>query len=173
MVETGPPEARTAWLALGANLGRRNEALAALRGALRRNGVLLIVEASPILCTTAVGLVNQPDFHNQVLRVEATTPLHPLAWLRRCREAETAAGRRPTWRWGPRRADVDILLFGDRGELSVRLPELTVPHPEISRRPFLCAQLAWLEPGLTHPDGWRFADRAGQFTEVAHPRPRG
>jgi hypothetical protein len=31
--------------------------------------------------------------------------------------------------------------------------------------------LAFIEPGLQHPDGWRFADNAGIWSEVAHPRP--
>ena len=164
-------EARIGWIGLGSNVGPRDKALASLRGALRQDGVLLITASSPVLLTRAVGVTRLPDYHNQVVRVEAQTPLHPLAWLRRCQTAERAAGRHPTYRWGPRRADADILLLGPTGEVRVAEPELQVPHPELRNRPFWCALLALIEPGLQHPDGWRFADNAGIWSEVAHPRP--
>jgi 2-amino-4-hydroxy-6-hydroxymethyldihydropteridine diphosphokinase len=164
-------EARIAWLGLGSNVGRRDQALAALRSALRADGVLLITDASPILMTRSVGVTRLPDYHNQVLRVEAQTPLHPLAWLRRCEAAQHTGGRRQTYRWGPRRADADILLLGPAGEVRVDEPELAVPHPELRNRPFWCALLASIDPALEHPDGWRFADNAGKWGQVAHPPP--
>lgn len=164
-------EARIGWIALGSNVGPRDKTLATLRGALRQDGVLLITAASPVLLTRALGETRLPDYHNQVLRVEAQTPLHPLAWLRRCQVAERAAGRRPTYRWGPRRADADIVLLGPAGEMRVDEPELRVPHPELRNRPFWCALLASIEPTLQHPDGWLLAGNAGIWSEVAHPRP--
>jgi len=154
-----------AWVALGANLGNRGAALERLRELLDRPPAR-IAAASPELVTRAVGVTAQPDFLNQVVRLEAGTAMAPGDWLDRCRAAEHAAGRRPTYRWGPRRADADVLLLGERGEIRVDTPELRVPHPELGDRPFLCAMLATLDPGLAHPDGWRFADRAGRFAEL-------
>lgn len=165
-------EGRVAWIGLGSNIGARDHALAELRRGLRRDGVLLLTDASVILVTRPVGVTAQPDYHNQVVRAEAQTPLHPLAWLHRLREAERHAGRRPTYRWGPRRADADILLFGEHGELTVDEPELRIPHPELINRPFFCALLASLAPELRHPDGWLLADAAGPWAAIAHPRPR-
>lgn len=154
-----------AWVALGANLGHRGASLERLR-ALLDVPPLRLDAASPELVTRAVGVTSQPDFLNQVVRLRADRPLTPGDWLERCHAAEQTAGRRPTYRWGPRRADADLLLLGARGEVRVDTPGLQVPHPAVGDRPFLCALLALLDPGLTHPDGWRFADRAGRFAEL-------
>ena len=163
--QAGDQVARVAWVALGANLGRRGLALARLRRLLDEPP-LHIAAASPELVTRAVGVTTQPDFLNQVLRLDTEPPLTATDWLSRCRAAELAAGRRPTYRWGPRRADADLLLLGERGELRIGLPDLVVPHPALAERPFLCALLATLDGELTHPDGWRFADRAGRIGEM-------
>jgi 2-amino-4-hydroxy-6-hydroxymethyldihydropteridine diphosphokinase len=166
---SGEAEAATAvaWVALGANLGRRAAALETLRGLLS-TGPVVVEGASRELLTRAVGVREQPDFLNQVVRLASTSPLTPPQWLAHCDAAARGAGRRPTYRWGPRRADADILLLGRRGELRTDRPELCVPHPELGNRPFLCALLAELDPTLTHPDGWRFAERAGIFLQTAH-----
>lgn len=160
-----------AWVGLGANLGRRTTALAALLEALA-TGPVRVEAASRVLLTRAVGVSRQPDFLNQVVRLRSAPPLDAEAWLRHCDRAQLAAGRRPTYRWGPRRADADILLLGDRGELRADQPGVCVPHPELGNRPFFCALLAELEPSLRHPDGWLFATRAGVFTS-AGGRPAG
>lgn len=158
--------AGVAWVGLGANLGRRETALATLREHLEAGGVHLEA-ASRELLTRAVGVRRQPDFHNQVVRLRAGHPLGPEEWLAHCDRAQREAGRRPTYRWGPRRADADILLLGERGELRVDRPGVCVPHPELGNRPFFCALLAELDPTLRHPDGWLLADRGGVFSTTS------
>lgn len=126
----------TATVATGCNVGQRGRALARLRGLLERDGVV-IERASPEILTRPVGVTGQADFHNQVLRLRAPQPWPARRWLEHCGRAEHDAGRRVTHHWGPRRADVDILLLGRDGSLSLQTPELTVPHPEIAHRPFV------------------------------------
>jgi 2-amino-4-hydroxy-6-hydroxymethyldihydropteridine diphosphokinase len=130
-----------AWLALGANIGSRGAALARLRAALEQQG-LHIEQASAEVLTRAVGVTNQEDFHNQVIRARAPAPWAPPQWLDHCQAAERAAGRKTTFRWGPRVADVDILLLGRRGDITVRTERLIVPHPQLPNRPFLSSLLA-------------------------------
>jgi 2-amino-4-hydroxy-6-hydroxymethyldihydropteridine diphosphokinase len=125
-----------AWVAIGCNLGNRGRALALLRELLQRDGVVLEAASLEIL-TRPIGVTGQGDFHNQVLRLRALAPWPAQRWLEHCRAAEVAAGRRETYHWGPRRADVDILLLGADGGIRVDSPELVVPHPEIANRPFL------------------------------------
>jgi 2-amino-4-hydroxy-6-hydroxymethyldihydropteridine diphosphokinase len=151
-----------AWVSLGANLGHRTTALAALRAALV-DGPVRLEAASRELLTRAVGVSRQPDFHNQVVRLRSDVPLPAAEWLARCDRAQQAAGRRPTYHWGPRRADADILLLGERGELRAHQAGVCIPHPELGNRPFLCALLAELDLRLRHPDGWLIAERAGVF----------
>ncbi|MBJ7594832.1 MAG: 2-amino-4-hydroxy-6-hydroxymethyldihydropteridine diphosphokinase [Candidatus Dormibacteraeota bacterium] len=135
-----------AWVALGSNLGNRGRALAALRENLARSGVAIEATSSEIL-TRPVGVTGQADFHNQLLRLRAPEPWSPRRWLEHTRAAELAAGRRDTYHWGPRRADVDIILLGERGDLAVNEPDLVVPHPEIHNRPFITRLLSELDRG--------------------------
>lgn len=71
-----------------------------------------------------------------MLRLRSPSPWTPARWLRHTQAAERDAGRRPTYRWGPRRADADILLLGARGEVRYDDESLTVPHPSLPERPF-------------------------------------
>jgi 2-amino-4-hydroxy-6-hydroxymethyldihydropteridine diphosphokinase len=129
-----------AWVALGSNLGHRGRALAALRDHLTANGVVVEAASNEIL-TRPIGVTGQADFHNQMLRLRAPEPWSPQRWLEHTRAAELAAGRRHTYHWGPRRADVDIILLGEDGDIEVNEPGLVVPHPEIANRPFIARLL--------------------------------
>jgi 2-amino-4-hydroxy-6-hydroxymethyldihydropteridine diphosphokinase len=57
-------------------------------------------------------------------------------------------GRERSQKNGPRSIDIDILLFGD---VVVYTPELTIPHPSMTKRRFVLAPLAELAPELRHP----------------------
>jgi 2-amino-4-hydroxy-6-hydroxymethyldihydropteridine diphosphokinase len=127
---------KVAWVALGSNLGNRGQALARLRELLATDGVRIEAASSEIL-TRPIGVTGQGDFHNQVLKLSATVPWSPQRWLEHTRAAELAAGRHETYHWGPRRADVDILLLGEHGDVEYADGQLTVPHPEIANRPFI------------------------------------
>jgi 2-amino-4-hydroxy-6-hydroxymethyldihydropteridine diphosphokinase len=116
-------------------MGHRGRNLERLREALTTDRVS-IVSASPEILTRPVGVTAQGDFHNQVVRLHSPAPWSPQRWLEHCRNAEIAAGRRPTYKWGPRVADADILLLGAHGEIRVQEPGLVVPHPEINHRQF-------------------------------------
>jgi 2-amino-4-hydroxy-6-hydroxymethyldihydropteridine diphosphokinase len=124
-----------AWVSLGSNLGHRGRNLARLRAALSDDGVA-IVSTSPEILTRPLGVTAQGDFHNQVVRLRSPVAWPPRRWLEHCRRAERAAGRRTTYRWGPRIADADILLLGEHGEIHVHEPDLIVPHPELGNRAF-------------------------------------
>jgi 2-amino-4-hydroxy-6-hydroxymethyldihydropteridine diphosphokinase len=134
-LSTGAGATDTAWLSLGTNMGHRGRNLARLRLALTSEGVT-ITAASPEILTRPVGVTAQGDFHNQVVRLRSPEPWPPRRWLEHSKAAEVAAGRRTTYRWGPRIADADILMLGEHGEVHVQEPGLTVPHPEIGNRPF-------------------------------------
>ena len=124
-----------AWVALGANLGRLGQQLALLRDLLQRDGVC-IEAASEERLTRPAGVTNQPYFLNQVVKLRAPSAWSPTQWLAHTQAAERDAGRKTTYRWGPRRADADILLLGEHGEIAYSDGALIVPHPSLPDRPF-------------------------------------
>jgi 2-amino-4-hydroxy-6-hydroxymethyldihydropteridine diphosphokinase len=137
-------ESQVVYLSLGSNLGDRGEhlrrAVQALRKEIRINAVSRIYE------TTAVGVVDQPAFLN--IAVSGETALPPEELLRFVKGIEHAVGRRPTFRWGPRVVDIDILLYGDR---CLETEDLTVPHVEMAGRAFVLVPLAEIAPDVVHP----------------------
>src|ERR671929_278682 len=97
------------YLSIGSNIGDREAHLRAAVDRLRET--LGQVAVSPIYETEPVGVTDQPDFLN--LAVTGETDLSPRALLEAVKAVEWGIGRRPTYRWGPRGGDIDILLYGD------------------------------------------------------------
>ncbi len=132
------------FLGVGTNLGDRKANLIAAQTAVSQ--FVIIQKTSRVYETKPWGLVDQPDFLNQVW--EAKTSLTPLDLLHQLKMVETMLGRKPSVRYGPRLIDIDILLYSD---LMFKSNELTIPHPHISERAFVLAPLADLEPDLIIP----------------------
>jgi 2-amino-4-hydroxy-6-hydroxymethyldihydropteridine diphosphokinase len=124
-----------AYLGLGSNLGRRDRNLSAARRRLRQKGAR-ILRQSRVIETEPWGVTNQPRFLNQVLEVEWQRS--PRDLLRTAKAVEREGGRKSTRRWGPRVIDVDILMFGSE---QISEPDLEIPHPRMSERPFVMAGL--------------------------------
>ncbi len=136
---------KTVYLSLGSNVGNRAVQIASAVELLRRAGVRVVRE-SPLYETEPVGLRAQRWFLNAV--VEAQTWLPPRRLLQLLLGIEERMGRRRAVRNGPRRIDLDILLYGAG---AIRLPELAVPHPRMAQRRFVLVPLAQLAPLLRHP----------------------
>jgi 2-amino-4-hydroxy-6-hydroxymethyldihydropteridine diphosphokinase len=136
-----------AYIALGANLGNREENLrTALRGITR----MARVEAVSSLYETepegpfdaAQDRPPQPKYYNAVCRIE--TGLSAQSLLRFLQGLEHEIGRRPTGEaMGPRVIDLDLLLYDDR---TIDDAGLVVPHPRMAGRAFVMAPLAEIAP---------------------------
>ena len=133
-----------AYLSLGSNLGNREQNL---REAIHRASAFgRIVAVSSFYETEPVEFTDQPWFLNCVIALETTAqPAQLMAELLRI---EHLMGRQRVVKKGPRSIDIDILLFGDA---VVNTPELTIPHPEMTRRRFVLEPLAEIAPELLHP----------------------
>ncbi len=132
------------YLALGSNIGDRSANLARAVAALSPE--VRVLEQSPVYETPAWGYVDQAPFLNMV--VKARTDLPPDALLVHVKRLEGDLGRTPSFRWGPRVIDIDILLYD---ELVVNTPALTIPHARLHERAFVLVPLADLAPELVHP----------------------
>ena len=83
------------------------------------------------------------------------------------RALEPQLGRMPPReRWGPRRIDLDLLLF-DAASGS-RPPELQLPHPGIVQRNFVLYPLLEVAPELTVPGCGRVAELAARVDPSGH-----
>ena len=127
-----------AYIALGSNLGDRDEHLARARAALARLPSSRVVGVSAIEETAAIG-PPQAAYLNQMIALE--TALAPLELLDALQAIERAAGRERSVRWGPRTLDLDIVCFECA---TVNEPRLRVPHPELPNRDFWQRELAEL-----------------------------
>lgn len=134
----------TIYLGFGTNLGDR---MANLRAALEAlpPGVR-VTSRSQIYETPAWGYEDQAPFLNMVVAGE--TQLPPVELLARLKQLESALGRKPTFHWGPRIIDIDILFYDD---LVLDTPELSIPHPRLQDRGFVLVPLAELAPEVKHP----------------------
>jgi len=138
----------TAYIALGTNIGEREDNLRAALRHLPDVGVH-IQRVSSVYETEPVDYLDQDWFLNAVL--EAQTELDALDLLRALRLIETQMGSRKAFAKGPRLIDLDILLYGME---TIDTPELQVPHPRMLERKFVLVPLAEIAPTLRHP-AWK------------------
>ncbi len=131
-------------IGLGSNIGDRRANLMA--AAARIKEFVEITRESPVYETRPRHVLDQPDFLN--MAVAGICRLEPEEMLARLKAVETALGRRPGARYGPRIIDLDLLLFGDR---VIATENLSVPHPRLAERVFVLCPLADIAPDHHHP----------------------
>ena len=128
-------------LALGSNLGHRQDILQGGVDAIAGIEGVRVTAVSPVYETVPVGGPPQPDFLNAVVLAEISIPTREL--LDELHEAEAAFDRVRQVRWGPRTLDIDIITVA--GELSDD-PDLTLPHPRAHERAFVLAPWHDVDP---------------------------
>jgi GTP cyclohydrolase-4 len=139
-----PAITHSVYLALGSNLGDRRANLAAALQRLRE--VVDITSVSSLYETEPAGYRDQPRFFNMVCA--GRTAVSPQELLVYAKSIETALGRRPSFRNGPRLIDIDILFYDD---LRLEQENLTIPHPRLAERAFVLVPLAEIAPQLVDP----------------------
>lgn len=143
-----------AYLSLGSNTGDPGAALAGAVDRLRRGGGVRVVEVSGVYRTSPVGKTDQPDFLNSAVKIE--TELEPRSLLEYCKAIEADMGRNiKDGRWEPRPMDIDIVFYDD---LTLKSPDLEIPHPRFRERLFVLVPLLEIAPDLKAPDGAPLAD---------------
>ncbi|WP_058300509.1 2-amino-4-hydroxy-6-hydroxymethyldihydropteridine diphosphokinase [Gorillibacterium timonense] len=137
------------YVGLGSNLGERHELLAEAIRLLSEHPRIKLLRQSRLYETEPVGFVEQGKFLNQAAAF--ATDLPPEELLVELQRVENRLGRVRDKRWGPRTVDLDLLLYG---QVELRLPRLTVPHPRLAERAFVLVPLAEIAtddavPGLS------------------------
>ena len=135
----------TAYIALGSNLGDKEENLRRALELLEEHGVE-VVKVSTFIFTEPYGVTDQPQFLNAVCQVR--TSLEPVALLHTLLGIEQEMGRVRLRHWGERNIDLDLLLYED---VVMDTPELKLPHPDMQNRDFVLLPLFEIAPELIHP----------------------
>jgi len=129
-----------AYIGVGSNLDDPVRQVSAAIEALGSLGEVSAV--SSLYRTQPWGKTDQPAFVNAVVALETT--LRPHALLGALKRLETQLGRaRTSERWGPRRIDFDILMYGDE---EIDDGDLVIPHPRLHERAFVLVPLAEIAP---------------------------
>jgi len=161
---TGPATATSAawipaYVGVGSNLGDPRARVVEAIEALRRLPASRLVACSPLYRTAPFGPVGQPDFVNAVAGL--LTQLGADAFFAALRNLEAALGRvRDGARWGPRRIDLDLLVFGSQCRAG---EDLQLPHPGIAERAFVLHPLRDLAPQLVIPGVGRVEQLAARL----------
>jgi 2-amino-4-hydroxy-6-hydroxymethyldihydropteridine diphosphokinase len=124
-------------IGVGSNrVGARARVAAALPKAMRRSR---IITSRPIGPGTR-------SYANAVVMIESKHA--PDALLKKLKQIERAAGRRPSRRWGDRPLDLDVIAWSGGIWAS---PSLTIPHPEFRKRRFVLSPLCEIAPDWRDP----------------------
>ncbi|KAK0627493.1 Dihydropteroate synthase-like protein [Immersiella caudata] len=144
------PAKRTAYIALGSNMGDRIAWIEKACNEMDARGIK-VKRTSSLWETEPMYVLDQDRFVNGACEVETT--LEPLALLDALQEVENALGRKKVIDKGPRNIDLDILLYEN---LKIDHERLKVPHIGIPEREFVLRPLAELIPDkpIDHARPW-------------------
>jgi 2-amino-4-hydroxy-6-hydroxymethyldihydropteridine diphosphokinase len=136
-----------AYIAMGSNVGDRELNLLRAVAEIGKLPESRVTGLSPFYETSPVGNVKQDVFYNAVLRLGTRLDARSLLGLLLQIEADIF-NRVRTIRHGPRRMDLDLLLYGDE---IINENDLIVPHPRLAERRFVLQPLCDIAPHFLHP----------------------
>lgn len=136
----------TVYIALGSNLGNKEEYLNQAIKELGSTNENKITKVSDFIITKPYGMTEQDDFLNGCL--ELRTLLAPHELLERLHEIEQNACRERLIHWGPRTLDLDIIFYDDIVYDSI---DLTIPHIDMQNRKFVLEPLNQIASYKRHP----------------------
>lgn len=160
-------DVRTAGIALGANLGEREDTLdAAVEAISNLNGVEVVSRGAWYLTSPVDS--SGPDYVNGVVLVKTT--LQPEALLEACLGIEKEFGRvRPAGVVNaPRTLDLDLLFYEG---VEMETPALTLPHPRMDERLFVLVPLSDVLPDWRTSKGLSIGRRIEEL-RLKYPKDR-
>ncbi|MGE6632296.1 2-amino-4-hydroxy-6-hydroxymethyldihydropteridine diphosphokinase [Bacillus sp. NPDC077027] len=133
----------TAYIALGSNIGKKETYLKEAVKRLHQHPEVQVEAISSIYETAPVGYENQDDFLNMAVKI--STSLRPMQLLKLTQHIENELGRTRDVRWGPRTADLDILLYNRE---NIESEQLVIPHPRMYERLFVLVPMSEICPEI-------------------------
>lgn len=133
------------YLLLGSNMGNRLFNLSYATAMIDSVSHIAVDCGSAVFKTAPWGFTHQNWFYNQALRIYTT--MHPVPLLRKLKQIEKDAGRKPGEKWHARLIDIDILFYNQDSFLS---PNLNIPHLFFHERRFAMACMNDIAPEFYH-----------------------
>ncbi|MBM7716671.1 2-amino-4-hydroxy-6-hydroxymethyldihydropteridine diphosphokinase [Siminovitchia sp. FSL H7-0308] len=136
-----------AYLSLGSNIGEREKFLLDAVRELKNTEGICVKQVSSIYETDPVGYTDQAPFLNMAVKI--ATSLSPEELLSKCLFIEKTLGRVRKYKWGPRKIDLDILLYNTE---NIEMEVLQIPHPRMTERAFVLVPLLEIDGTLELPN---------------------
>ncbi|MFN9718037.1 MAG: 2-amino-4-hydroxy-6-hydroxymethyldihydropteridine diphosphokinase, partial [Planctomycetota bacterium] len=133
-------------IALGANIEASSNLFHAALGRLASAPDVILDRCSQVIPTAPIGADAGAEFLNAAATIQTSLPPHEL--LQRLHEVENEFGRKRTIHWGPRRLDLDLILYESE---VVCDDQLVVPHPACWYRRFVLQPAAEVAGDMIHP----------------------
>jgi len=133
------------YIGIGSNLGDRQKSCLRAIELLQERGIVVIKKSS-LYETEPWGYKDQPQFIN--MAIEGETEFNPKELLMVLKNIEREIGREESLRWGPRKVDLDILLFDT---IILTEDSLEIPHPLLHKRDFVLKPLCEIASDIHHP----------------------
>jgi dihydroneopterin aldolase/2-amino-4-hydroxy-6-hydroxymethyldihydropteridine diphosphokinase len=150
-----------AFVSVGSNINPAENVERAIRLLAREVPVMGI---STVYQTEAEGSPGQPQYYNCVVEIETELPPRKLKF-EVLRGIEDALGRKRGFdKFAARTIDLDLIIYD---ELEMNTEELTLPDPDITRRPFIAVPLHELAPDLALPGSGLRIEEA--VAALSHP----
>ncbi len=135
------------FIALGSNLKNPKKQIKNGILSIKKINGVKILKKSHLYKTPPVGILNQPNFINAVVKI--SSDLNPQELLDELLNIENIAGRIRDKKNGPRILDLDILLFND---FILNKDNLTIPHPRMHERLFVLIPLKDIDKNIVIPN---------------------
>jgi 2-amino-4-hydroxy-6-hydroxymethyldihydropteridine diphosphokinase len=155
---------KIAVLALGGNLGDREQTIAIAIEQLASQKGIRVLERSPLVesfaLTEAGTDSSKPNYLNGVIKI--ATNLSPKKLLKTIERIETLHGRIRLERWGSRTLDIDIIVYED---LIKSTRKLTIPHARAHERAFVLVPWSMMDKEAILPGFGKVSDLAADKSD--------
>src|SRR4051812_15533167 len=150
------------YVGLGSNLDAPREQVQAAFLALATLPQTRLISRSRLYRSAPLGPQDQPEFVNAAAGL--LTTLSAREFLLQLKQLEQKLGREaPIVRWGPRRIDLDLLVYGAE---RMNETDLTVPHPGVHVRNFVLYPLQDIAADLNVPGQGSVAQLAARVSDA-------
>ena len=146
--DTLEKRAKTAFLAIGSNLGNKKLNIELAKFKLQNNSIT-IVKSSSDYETISCPDSTKPKFINVVVKIKTSLSAEKL--LNTCSKIELELGRKRFKKNDPRTCDIDIIDYDQTIIKSNNSINLNLPHPHIEQRNFVLLPLFEISKNWKHP----------------------